>query len=149
MLRAFIFSETKALKVTGIKHMLIKIVCKHKGAVSSPAGITGWELLIDRCHPLIYCLGGTLLRPRFLVNWTKKKPTRAVKCPQWCHRILFQTETAPDPKIFFENYMKPRKAAVFRGAVLGTRSFNLWTPEYLSEHFGDLEIRIEQKKQKV
>ncbi|XP_039250314.2 uncharacterized protein LOC120328008 [Styela clava] len=60
----------------------------------------------------------------------------------------FNVQNAPRPAEFFEKYVKISKAAIFRGAVTGSRAFNLWTDEYVRENFGDMEVRLEGKHEK-
>ena len=62
---------------------------------------------------------------------------------------FFQPETAPNPQKFYEDYVKPSRAAIFRNAMTETPAFKLWTDDYLKEHYGDLEVRLEGKKEKV
>jgi hypothetical protein len=37
----------------------------------------------------------------------------------------------PSPRDFFENFVKPGKPVLFRGAAKNTPAFSLWTDEYL------------------
>ena len=38
----------------------------------------------------------------------------------------------PDPKTFFEKYVKVGKPVLFRGAAKGIPAFKLWTDKYLA-----------------
>nr|XP_002131407.1 uncharacterized protein LOC100187235 [Ciona intestinalis] len=60
----------------------------------------------------------------------------------------FTVDNAPNPYDFYENYVKPSKAAIFRGAMLDTSGFKLWTDEYIKENYGTMEVRVEGKKEK-
>jgi len=51
-------------------------------------------------------------------------------------------------KDFAEKYVLSRKPIVLRGVVKQWPAFELWTDEYLSEKYGDMEMRIEGKKEK-
>ena len=51
-------------------------------------------------------------------------------------------------KEFAEKYVLPRKPIVLRGVVKQWPAFELWTDEYLSEKYGDMEMRLEGKKEK-
>lgn len=62
---------------------------------------------------------------------------------------MIQLETAPKPKQFYENFVKPGRAAIFRKAMLDTKAFKLWTDDYLKNNYGDLEVRLEGKKERV
>ena len=42
-------------------------------------------------------------------------------------------------------YVKVSKPVVFRGAGKQSKAFMLWTDQYLSENYGNLEVRIERK----
>ena len=61
--------------------------------------------------------------------------------------VLFQLETAPPPEEFYKKYIKPSRAAIFRNALINTEAFTIWTDEYLKKHYGDLEVRLEGKKE--
>ncbi|XP_070560023.1 uncharacterized protein [Ptychodera flava] len=56
-----------------------------------------------------------------------------------------ETDTPPDPRTFWEKYVKPGKPLIVRGAIKHSPAFNLWTKEYLKENYGDLEVRLEGK----
>lgn len=44
---------------------------------------------------------------------------------------ITELHEAPLPQEFFENFVKPGKPALFRGAAKKMPSFSLWTDEYL------------------
>ena len=52
------------------------------------------------------------------------------------------------PAEFGEKYVLPRKPIVLRGVVNSWPVTKLWTDEYLKEHYGEMEMRIEGKKEK-
>ena len=52
------------------------------------------------------------------------------------------------PKDFAEKYVMKRKPIVLRGVAKEWPAFNLWTDEYLSEKYGNMEMRIEGKREK-
>ena len=54
----------------------------------------------------------------------------------------------PTPLEFWSNYVKISKPVVFRGAAKHSKAYKLWTDEYLKEHYGDLEVRLESKGEK-
>lgn len=60
----------------------------------------------------------------------------------------FTLENAPRPAEFFEKYVRPSKAAIFRGVVSSSRAHNLWTDEYVRENYGEMEVRLEGKHEK-
>lgn len=52
------------------------------------------------------------------------------------------------PKDFAEKYVLPRKPLVFRNVVKEWPAFELWTDQYLIEKYGEMELRLEGKKEK-
>uniref|UniRef100_H2Z9X2 JmjC domain-containing protein n=1 Tax=Ciona savignyi TaxID=51511 RepID=H2Z9X2_CIOSA len=60
----------------------------------------------------------------------------------------FTVDNAPSPVDFYRNYVSQGKAAIFRGAILQSKAFKTWSDEYIRETFGELEARIEGKKEK-
>lgn len=48
----------------------------------------------------------------------------------------------------FAEYVLQRKPIVLRGVAKEWPAFKLWTDEYLAEKYGDMELRIEGKKEK-
>ena len=84
---------------------------------------------------------------------------QASELPTW-HMKPFGNHLQPDKvdesfadnlisaKEFAEKYVLPRKPIVLRGVVKQWPAFELWTDEYLSEKYGDMEMRIEGKKEK-
>ncbi|XP_031551013.1 uncharacterized protein LOC116288376 [Actinia tenebrosa] len=56
-----------------------------------------------------------------------------------------ELDTVPHPREFWENFVKPRKAVVFRGAAKNSRAFHLWTEEYLISEYGNLTVRLEAR----
>ncbi|XP_002131368.2 uncharacterized protein LOC100179341 [Ciona intestinalis] len=61
----------------------------------------------------------------------------------------FTVDNTPDPNTFYEKYVKPGRAAIFRGAVKNTTGYKIWSDEYIRENYGDLEVRLEGKKESV
>ncbi|KAI0221585.1 hypothetical protein LSAT2_027102 [Lamellibrachia satsuma] len=55
----------------------------------------------------------------------------------------------PDPKTFFEKYVKVGKPVLFRGAAKGIPAFKLWTDKYLAEKYGDIDIDVEHGKKEL
>ena len=51
-------------------------------------------------------------------------------------------------KDFAQKYVLQRKPIVLRGVVKEWPAFELWTDEYLSNKYGEMELRIEGKKEK-
>jgi len=56
--------------------------------------------------------------------------------------------TIPSPQHFWEQYASQRKPVVFRGVAKNFPAFSLWTDSYLKEHYGELEVKLEAKKEK-
>ena len=54
----------------------------------------------------------------------------------------------PTPDEFWKKYVKPSMPAVFRGAAKGWGGFTKWTDEYLVKNYGDMELRLEGRKEK-
>nr|XP_054756261.1 bifunctional peptidase and arginyl-hydroxylase JMJD5-like isoform X1 [Lytechinus pictus] len=52
----------------------------------------------------------------------------------------------PDPLDFFNNYVKDGKPVIFKGAAQNMDSYKLWTDKYLSEHYGHLNVEVEEGK---
>ncbi|EDO48553.1 predicted protein [Nematostella vectensis] len=49
----------------------------------------------------------------------------------------------PHPREFWEEYVKPRRPVLFRGAAKHSRAFHHWTEDYLASEYGDLVVRLE------
>lgn len=62
--------------------------------------------------------------------------------------IIDELYDLPDPQTFWDEYVSLEKAAIFRGAAAHSPGFTLWTEEYLSEAYGDLEVRLEGKHER-
>ncbi|XP_046850190.1 uncharacterized protein LOC124443722 [Xenia sp. Carnegie-2017] len=54
----------------------------------------------------------------------------------------------PSPQKFWEEHAHYRTPVVFKGAAKSFPAFNLWTDEYLVQKYGDLEVKLEAKKEK-
>lgn len=61
----------------------------------------------------------------------------------------FTVEHAPVPEEFFKMYVRQNKPAIFRSAVTQSVASRLWSDEYISKHFGDMEVRLEAKNEKT
>ncbi|XP_035668201.1 bifunctional peptidase and arginyl-hydroxylase JMJD5-like isoform X1 [Branchiostoma floridae] len=55
-------------------------------------------------------------------------------------------QDVPHPRDFYHKYVKPGKPVVFKDAAKETAAFKLWTDEYLSAQYGDLEVEVEEGK---
>ena len=62
--------------------------------------------------------------------------------------LIDDLEEVPSPRVFWNKYVKTSRAAVFRGAAKHSNAFKTWTDAYLKENFGNLEVRLEGKKEK-
>lgn len=62
--------------------------------------------------------------------------------------LIDELNEIPTAKAFWEKYVKPSKAVVLRGAAKHSPAFSKWTDEYLKEKFGQLDVRLEKKKEK-
>ncbi|EDO34398.1 predicted protein [Nematostella vectensis] len=62
--------------------------------------------------------------------------------------LIDEIEGFPSPQDFWEKWVKPSRALVLRGAAKHSEAFTKWTDEYLKENYGDLEVRLEGKKEK-
>lgn len=62
--------------------------------------------------------------------------------------LIDELHEIPSAKVFWEKYVKPSRAVVLRGAAKNSPAFTTWTDEYLTKHYGDLEVRLEKKKEK-
>jgi len=49
---------------------------------------------------------------------------------------------------FYEKYIRTRTPVIMRGLAKSFPAFDLWSDEYITEHFGDLEVRLEAKTEK-
>lgn len=52
------------------------------------------------------------------------------------------------PEDFANKYVKQRKPIVFRNVVKEWPAYKLWTDDYLAEKYGEMELRLEGKKEK-
>ncbi|XP_076807053.1 uncharacterized protein LOC143450411 [Clavelina lepadiformis] len=60
----------------------------------------------------------------------------------------FTLDTAPIPQQFYEEYVKPSRAAIFRNVLKDAKGFKVWSDEYIRENYGEMEVRLEGKKEK-
>ncbi|CAB3977741.1 Hypothetical predicted protein [Paramuricea clavata] len=59
--------------------------------------------------------------------------------------VLTLTEI-PSPQEFFDQFVKPGKPVVFKGAATKTPAYELWTDDYLSSKFGEVKFDVEEGK---
>eukprot|EP00794_Sanderia_malayensis_P019470 gene19470-21393_t len=59
-----------------------------------------------------------------------------------------ESEEIPDAKTFYNEYVLPSRPIVFRGAAKKFKAFSHWNEDYLVKHFGDLEVKLENKIEK-
>eukprot|EP00112_Aurelia_sp_Birch-Aquarium-sp1_P001864 Seg1202.12 transcript_id=Seg1202.12/GoldUCD/mRNA.D3Y31 product="Lysine-specific demethylase 8" protein_id=Seg1202.12/GoldUCD/D3Y31 len=59
--------------------------------------------------------------------------------------VEFQQPLTADK--FWENFVKPHKPLVYRQAINKSPALKLWTDEYLTENYGDLDVLVELKKE--
>lgn len=64
------------------------------------------------------------------------------------HVDIIDAEDLPSPKQFWDQYASIRKPVIFRGAGKHFPAFHLWTDEYLKENYGELEVKLESKREK-
>ena len=64
------------------------------------------------------------------------------------HVDVIDSSKLPSPQQFWDQYASIRKPVVFRGAAKQFPAFHLWTDKYLSENYGDLEVKLEAKREK-
>ncbi|XP_041479826.1 uncharacterized protein LOC121427477 isoform X2 [Lytechinus variegatus] len=62
--------------------------------------------------------------------------------------VIDELSDLPDPQTFWDEYVSIEKAAIFRGAATRSPGFTLWTEEYLSKVYGDVEVRLEGKHER-
>ena len=48
---------------------------------------------------------------------------------------------------FWKDFVKPHKPLVYRQAISKSPALKLWTDEYLTENYGDLDVLVELKKE--
>lgn len=54
-------------------------------------------------------------------------------------------DTVPQPQEFWENYVRPGKPVLFRGAAKHSRAYRLWTEDFLISTYGNLTLRLEAR----
>ena len=64
------------------------------------------------------------------------------------HVDVIDSSELPSPQQFWNQYASIRKPVVFRGAAKHFPAFQLWTDEYLTENYGNLEVKLEAKREK-
>ena len=64
------------------------------------------------------------------------------------HVDVIDSSELPSPQQFWDQYASIRKPVVFRGAAKHFPAFQLWTDEYLTENYGNLEVKLEAKREK-
>eukprot|EP00794_Sanderia_malayensis_P006809 gene6809-7578_t len=60
----------------------------------------------------------------------------------------FALGSYPTPEDFWKKFVKPAMPAVFRGGAKSFGGYTKWTDDYLVKEYGDLELRLEGKKEK-
>lgn len=56
-------------------------------------------------------------------------------------------KTVLHPKEFWNNHVSQNKPAVFRQAISKSSALSNWVDQYLKDHYGDLDVLIELKKE--
>lgn len=56
-------------------------------------------------------------------------------------------DTALPAETFYREYVLKKQPVVFRGGARNWPAFKVWTDEYLRKEYGDLEVRLEEKKE--
>jgi len=51
------------------------------------------------------------------------------------------------PKEFWSKYIRGHRPCLFRGVDKDSTGFKKWTPEYIAENFGNVDLKIEPKKE--
>ena len=64
------------------------------------------------------------------------------------HVDFIDSSGLTSPQQFWDQYASIRKPVVFRGAAKHFPAFQLWTDEYLTENYGNLEVKLEAKHEK-
>ena len=64
------------------------------------------------------------------------------------HVNIIDSDKLPSPEQFWDQYASIRKPVVFRGAAKHFPAFQLWTDKYLTEKYGELEVKLEAKREK-
>ena len=64
------------------------------------------------------------------------------------HVDVIDSSELPSPQQFWDQYASIREPVVFRGAAKHFPAFQLWTDEYLTENYGNLEVKLEAKREK-
>nr|XP_002123532.1 uncharacterized protein LOC100176165 [Ciona intestinalis] len=59
--------------------------------------------------------------------------------------VIPEISVVPQPRDFYNNYVKPRQPVVFRGAAFHSKAAELWTPQYLESTYGDMVVRLEAR----
>lgn len=113
--------------------------------MSLMAGSRNFHLLILISFGLVPCLRSTVNRQDL---------PRGHGQPLGRHRDSeghvdeIDSSKLPSPKQFWDQYASIRKPVVFRGAAKHFPAFQLWTDQYLTENYGDLEVKLEAKREK-
>ena len=81
-----------------------------------------------------------------LVSLGHMKPLGSHRQPETT--LVDDLQEMPTPREFWTTYVRPSRAVVLRGAAKHSRAFTEWTDGYLREHFSELEVRLEAKKEK-
>lgn len=54
---------------------------------------------------------------------------------------------ALDAQTFWKDHVKPHTPLVYRGVVKDSPAISLWNDEYLAEHYGELDVLVEHKRE--
>ena len=68
--------------------------------------------------------------------------------PSSGHIDVYEEGTMPSPLEFWTKYASKGEPVLFRGAANRSLARHRWTDEYVREHFGDLEVKMEGKVEK-
>ena len=122
------------------------------GSVHDRADFLGNELqnIIDMAIKIIIC---SLFLLAYLQNIVCSNDDGILghMLPLGSHRDPEDVEERhdlPSAKEFFEKYVIPSKAVVFRGILKDSPMFHTWTDEYILEKYPNLELRLEAKTEK-
>ena len=119
-----------------------------------------WTLtkMICKAYPLC-CLDLLIIVAIFFIELTQQQiPPNFNKdifydpnaeAPLGSHRepsvFLDELKVVPGPLEFHRRYVSRYQPVIFRGAAKHSRSFHLWTEEYLTKTYGNLTVRMESR----
>ncbi|XP_033629786.1 uncharacterized protein LOC117291897 [Asterias rubens] len=114
--------------------------------------------MICKAYPLC-CLDLLIIVAIFFIELTQQQiPPNFNKdifydpnaeAPLGSHRepsvFLDELKVVPGPLEFHRRYVSRYQPVIFRGAAKHSRSFHLWTEEYLTKTYGNLTVRMESR----